>query len=112
METETNVHNVHVWAGSIVTIIQPNIDGNMLTRGTPMKVAINYDEQNDRYRLECDDLTANVSVEYFPTLSLALMRLALIARCAETNWELNMYYNAEGDHFIDGAEGFIQEQTS
>lgn len=112
METETNVHNVHVWAGAIVTIIQPNIDGNILTRGTPIKIVIDYDEQNNRYRLECDDLVANVWEEYFPTLSLALIRMGLLVRCAETNWDITLYNEAHSDNYIDGAEGFIMEQTA
>lgn len=109
---ETQIHNVEVWGGPIVAVIQPTIDGNMLTKGTPAKVTIDYDEQNDRYRLQCDDLVANNWVEYFPTLSLALVRMALVVRCAEANWNLNLYYNADGDHYIDAVEQFITEQTA
>lgn len=110
METETSLHNAELMGGPIMVVIRPLKDGNMTTPGSPAKVTIEYDEQNDRWLLICDDLVANVWQEYHPYLSHALLRLGVLARCAETNWDDFFAEAALG--FIDPAEAFLQERTT
>lgn len=109
MDTETGLMNLRIWGGPIVAVIQP-IDG--VHNGSAAKVTVSYDEKNDRYCLECDDLVANTWVEYFPSLSTALMRMASLARCGEEDWNRSFYYESDSEHFLYRAEEFLQEQTA
>lgn len=108
MKTETEPTNLRIWGGPIVAVIQPKNERN---NGSAAKVTISYDDQNDHYRLECDDLVANVWVETFENLSLALARMALLARCGEENWNSVFRFDADDASFTNRAKAFFREQT-
>ena len=108
MNTDITLTNLRIWGGPIVAVIQPQAG---VYNGSSAKVTIEYDEHNDRYRLECDDLVANVWVETFPSLSTALIRMATLARCGETDWNQGFRYDVEDSQFLEPAEAFLDEQT-
>lgn len=108
MNTETERVNMRIWGGPIVMVIQPQGETN---KGAATKVTISYDDTNEQYRLECDDLVTNTWVETFPSLSTALLRLALVARCGESDWNLNFLNDHDSDSFLNQSDEFMWGQV-
>ena len=108
MNTEIERLNMRIWGGPIVAVIQPQDEAN---RGAATKVTISYDDKKDQYLLECDDLVANTWVEIFPSLSTALLRFALLARCGESDWNLCFLNNPDSETFLTQSEEFLWGQV-
>lgn len=60
----------------------------------------------------CEDFVANAWDETFPTLSLALARLAVLAKCAEDNWDTGFINDGDEPGFVDAAKTFLRGQVS
>lgn len=100
---------VAILGGPIKMVLKPQ-------DGTEAGITIAYDKTNDRWSLECDDFVANVWVEYYTELSHALLRLGVLARCAETNWG-SMFVDQSplgtGHHAFEfHAEQFLKDRSS
>jgi hypothetical protein len=68
-----------------------------------------YAEENGKAVLEWSDGVANVWVEQYDRLALALLRLATLAACADEDWSIG-FINDEKQFAIRG-EQFLSDQT-
>ncbi len=68
---------------------------------------IEVDDTGDGFSVTCGDYVANEWVEIYPTLSLALLRVAVLVKCGEHDFE-KLFTNTPdvfarvGDVFLNG----------
>lgn len=70
-----------------------------------VSVSISYNEYDKTFTLYWNDMVVNEWSETFPTLSVALARLAALVACGETNWERGLLHSPST--FTQMAENFL-----
>jgi hypothetical protein len=64
----------------------------------------------DRFQLRWTDGVINTWIEDYPTLSVALARLAVLVACGESGWEAN-FAETDREMFGVAAEIFLMQQV-
>jgi hypothetical protein len=63
-------------------------------------------DTGEGFSVTCGDYVANEWVETFPTLSLALLRVAVLVKCGESDWAMGFAndpatFSIVGESFLD-----------
>ena len=106
MKSQTDHTNVKLDPKNIDIVLTP-----LSTYASPAGVSLTFDEQNDRFILSWQDFVANDWQETYNSLSHALMRMAVLARCAESGWELG-FINDNDSQFGLNCETFLGGETA